>query len=177
MRRIKFFVKMKIMLREGMEIHEKWMRHCLRLALKAQSRGEVPVGACLVSPYDGLISSAYNLRETKQFALGHAEIIAIHLANKKRNSWRLEDCTLYVTLEPCVMCAGAILQSRIQNLVFGARDPKAGAVCSLHQLCQNPNHNHQVNVIEGILEKDCSQIISAFFQDLRKLKKQQKISQ
>ncbi|MFN7904291.1 MAG: tRNA adenosine(34) deaminase TadA [Pseudobdellovibrionaceae bacterium] len=150
--------------------HEEWMQFCLELAQKAEKKNEVPVGACVVGP-EGLISTGYNLRETLQSSLGHAEILAIHKAHRIRKNWRLEDCTLYVTLEPCLMCAGAIVQSRIQNVIFGAYDKKAGAVRSLYQLCEDSRMNHQVNVVEGVLQNECSQMLTNFFKDLRKAKK------
>lgn len=151
--------------------HEEWMAYCLKLAQKAQDRNEVPVGACVVGPDGELIASAYNLREKLQSSLGHAEILALHMAHKKRKNWRLEDCTLYVTLEPCTMCSGALVQSRIKNLVFGAYDKKAGAVRSLHRLCDDHRMNHQIQITEGILEKECSQILTDFFKVLRASKK------
>jgi tRNA(adenine34) deaminase len=150
--------------------HEKWMRYCLELAAKAQKKSEVPVGACLVGP-EGLISVGYNLRENLQATLAHAEIFALHQANKKRKSWRLEDCTLYVTLEPCLMCSGAILQSRLGHLVFGAYDRKGGAVRSLYRLLDDDRLNHRVQITEGILELECSQILTSFFKNLRQSKK------
>lgn len=156
-----------------LQTHEKWMRFCLELATKAQNKGEVPVGACLVGP-EGLISVGYNLRENLQAVLAHAEIFALHQANKRRNNWRLEDCTLYVTLEPCMMCAGAMLQTRLGHLVFGAYDKKAGAVRSLYRLLDEPRLNHRVQITEGILEKECSQVLTSFFKDLRKMKKELK---
>ena len=153
------------------QTHEKWMAYCLKLAQKAQVRNEVPVGACIVDSQGQLVASAYNLREHLQSSLGHAEILALHMAHKKMKNWRLEDCTIYVTLEPCMMCAGALIQSRIQNLVFGAYDKKAGAVRSLHRLCDDHRMNHQIQITEGILENQCSQILTSFFKELRVSKK------
>ena len=146
---------------------EKWMREALKLAQKAASQGEVPVGAILVSPTGELLSKAANVRETLRTPLGHAELLAMHRASKKIQSWRLEECTLYVTLEPCIMCAGAIQQARIGRVVYGAKDPKAGAVESLYQILDDSRLNHQVTVTSGVLEKECSEIISAFFQNRR----------
>ncbi len=154
-----------------MKTDEEWMAFCLKLAQKAKIRNEVPVGACVVSPQGDLISAAYNLREHLQSSLGHAEILALHLAHKKRKNWRLEDCTLYVTLEPCTMCAGALIQSRIKKLVFGASDKKAGAVRSLFRICDDHRLNHQIQITEGVLEKECSQILTSFFKALRTAKK------
>ncbi|HWU43808.1 MAG TPA: tRNA adenosine(34) deaminase TadA, partial [Bdellovibrio sp.] len=151
----------------GYEDDLKWMGRALELAWKAALRGEVPVGAVLLSPEGEVLSEAGNLRETLTSTLGHAELAAIHRASKKVGSWRLEDCTLYVTLEPCVMCAGAIQQARIGRLVYGARDPKGGAVQSLYRVLEDPRLNHQVEVTAGILEKECAEVLSDFFQNRR----------
>lgn len=146
---------------------QKWMRKALELAKKAAQRGEVPVGAVLVSPEGELLSKASNVRETLTTPLGHAELVTLHRAAKAAKSWRLEDCTLYVTLEPCVMCAGAIQQSRVGRVVYGARDVKAGAVESLYQILSDPRLNHQVQVTAGVLEKECSELLIDFFQNRR----------
>jgi len=131
-----------------------WMEAALILAKKAATQGEVPVGAVLVSPKGELLAQASNLRETLATPLGHAELVALHRGAKKLKSWRLEDCTLYVTLEPCIMCAGAIQQSRLGRVVFGAKDAKAGAVDSLYSVLNDPRLNHQVQVTSGVLEKN-----------------------
>lgn len=144
-----------------------WMRKALALARKAQSLGEVPIGALIVKD-NQVIATAYNLREKHQSPLSHAEMIAIHKAAKKLNSWRLEGCTLYVTLEPCVMCAGTLWQSRIERVVFGARDPKGGAVETLYQIGSDTRLNHRYAVVGGVLEKECGKILSDFFKKLRK---------
>lgn len=149
-----------------LEVHTFWMNKALMLAKKAASRDEVPVGAVLVGP-EGLISSGYNLRETLKTPLGHAEVLTIHRASKNLKSWRLLNATLYVTLEPCTMCAGTILQARIPNLIYGASDPKGGAVGSLLNLLSDARFNHQVNVLGGVLDKECSALLTQFFKKMR----------
>lgn len=149
---------------------EKFMSAAIKEANKAQDLGEVPIGAIIV--YQGeIIATGHNVRETSQLASSHAELIAITAANKKLSSWRLEECTLYVTLEPCAMCAGAIVQSRIKRVVFGAFDPKAGCAGTLMNLLQDERFNHQVEVISGILEEECGRLLSDFFRQLRENKK------
>ncbi len=142
---------------------EKWMREALKLAQKAGERGEVPVGAVLVSPDGEILSVGSNVRETLTTPLGHAELQALHRAAKKIKSWRLNDCTLYVTLEPCLMCAGAIQQARIGRVVYGATDPKAGAVESLYRVFDDTRLNHQVKVQSGILAAECAELLKKFF--------------
>ena len=154
---------------------EKWMKKALALAKQAAARGEVPVGAVLVSPDGTMISSASNVRETLATTLGHAELVAIHRASKKLHTWRLEDCTLYVTLEPCVMCAGAIQQARLGRVVYGATDPKGGAVESLYKVLQDPRLNHQVEVSTGVLAKECAELLTGFFQSRRDENKKEKL--
>lgn len=148
----------------------KMMKKALDLARKSQSKGEVPIGALILDKSNKIIAKSTNLRETLCTVLGHAEIVCLHRACKKQNSWRLTDCTLYVTLEPCFMCAGALVQSRIKRVVFGARDPKGGALISLAQIGNEPRLNHQFEITEGVLEKECSQILKDFFKQKRKLK-------
>ena len=139
----------------------------------AESLGEVPIGAVIV--LDGqIVGRGHNLRETSQDPTTHAEVIAIRQAAKQLGSWRLLDCTLYVTLEPCVMCMGAIILARIPQLVFGCRDPKAGAVGSIYNFSEDERFNHQVQVREGILQQECSAQLSHFFRQLREQKKEQK---
>lgn len=141
------------------------MKAALNEARKAYLLGEVPVGAVIV--YDNkIIARGHNTRELAQSVLGHAEINAIKKASKKIGSWRLEDCDMYVTLEPCSMCSGAIIQSRIKNLYFGAYDLKTGASGSVFNLFDYP-FNHKVNVYGGIMEEECSRIIKDFFKELR----------
>ena len=132
----------------------------------AFDKGEVPIGAVIVCN-DEVVSKAHNLREISNRAIGHAEILAIDKANKKLNSWRLDSCTLYVTIEPCPMCAGAIIQSRIKKIVYGAKDLKAGVHQSVFNLFEYP-FNHQVEVVSGVLETECREIIQTFFKSLRK---------
>lgn len=153
-----------------MNVDEKYMQIALKEAEKAEKKGEVPIGAVIVHE-DKVIATGYNHRETTQTTLSHAELIAIEKANKVLNSWRLEDCILYVTLEPCPMCAGAIVQSRIKRVVYGASDPKAGCAGTLMNLLQEDMFNHQVEVTSGVLKEECSALLSDFFRQLRKEKK------
>ena len=148
-----------------LNVKNKYMKAALAEAKKAYLIDEVPVGAVIVYN-DKIIARGHNTRETKQSVLGHAEINAIKKASKKIGSWRLEDCDMYVTLEPCSMCSGAIIQSRIKNLYFGAFDPKTGACGSVLNLFEH-NFNHKVNVVSGIMEEECSRIIKEFFRELR----------
>ena len=150
--------------------NEDFMRAALKEAEKAKLKDEVPIGCVIVK--DGkIIARGHNLRESKQQSINHAEIIAIQKACKKVGSWRLEECDLYVTLEPCCMCAGAILQSRIRNVIYGAKDPKGGSIDSTIQMYNQPGFNHYPNVINGILENECSQILKEFFKEKRLKKK------
>lgn len=149
---------------------EKYMNLAIQYAKKAESIGEVPIGAIIVYK-DEIIASAYNIRETSQLTLSHAELLAIEIANKHMGSWRLEDCTLYVTLEPCQMCAGAIVQSRIGRVVFGAFDSKSGCAGTLMNLLQDDRFNHQADVIGGVLEEECGLLLKGFFSQLRQQKK------
>lgn len=162
----KFIAPFAFMLKKAME-DPYFMEQALLLAQEACSQGEVPVGALVVEE-NKILAQAYNQREQKQNPLLHAEILAIHKAAKKRQQWRLNGCTLYVTLEPCAMCAGAIVQSRLSRLVYGACDPKGGAISSLYQICSDPRLNHQTQVSGGVLEERCSQILTHFFQSRRK---------
>lgn len=147
-----------------------WMAECLGEAAKAARLGEVPVGA-LVVHQGTVIGRGYNLRESSNDPTSHAEMIAIRQAAATLDSWRLLDCTLYVTLEPCVMCMGAIILARIPRLVFGCRDPRAGAVGSIYDLSRDQRFNHQVTVTEGVLGEVCSEILSNFFRKLREERK------
>ncbi len=151
-----------------------FMQAALEEAAAAEALAEVPIGAVVV--LDGqIIGRGHNLRETEQDPTAHAEMIAIRQAAEKLGSWRLIDCTLYVTLEPCVMCMGGTILARIPQLVFGCRDPKAGAVGSIYNFAEDDRFNHQVEVREGVLQKECSEQLSRFFRQLREQKKQQKI--
>lgn len=134
-------------------------------AVKAFNKNEIPVG-CVIVKSDVVIAKAHNLREIKNMVNAHAEMLAISKANKKLNSWRLDDCDIYVTLEPCPMCYGAIIQARVKNLYFGAYDKKGGACGSVLNL-GDYKFNHTVNVVGGIYEKECSELISKFFKTLR----------
>jgi tRNA(adenine34) deaminase len=142
------------------------MRRALELAQQAIDFGEVPVGA-LVARGESIVAQAFNLRETLHDATAHAERIAITLAGRSLGSWRLEGCTLYVTLEPCPMCAGAIVASRLPRVVYGAADPKAGACDSLFQLATDPRLNHRAEVRGGVLARECGEILTRFFQQRR----------
>lgn len=145
---------------------EKFMKKALERAKKAASKGEVPIG-CVIVKEGRIIASGYNKREEKKNSLLHAEMVAINSACKKLDAWRLCDCTLYVTLEPCPMCAGAIINSRIKRVVFGASDPKAGAFGSVVNLNEYP-FNHKCLISSGVLGEECAAILSAFFRKLRK---------
>lgn len=152
-----------------MEADIKYMKIALAEARKAYQRAEVPIGAVVICN-DQVVGRGFNLREQTQDPTSHAEMIALREAAKNEASWRLENCQLYVTLEPCPMCAGAILQSRIERLVYGASDPKAGAVNSLYQLLNDDRFNHQVEVEAGVMEKEAAQLLKSFFRDLRERK-------
>jgi len=144
----------------------KWMRAALEEALAAAKAGEVPVGAVIVRNGE-LLSAAHNLRETGRLATAHAELLAIEEACRRRNGWRLEDCTLYVTLEPCPMCAGAIINARIPRVVFGAKDARAGACGSVLNLAAYPLESSP-EYISGVLESECRALLTAFFMERRK---------
>ena len=156
-----------------MEQHIKYMKEALKQAKKANALGEVPIG-CVIVYEDKIIGRGYNRRNTDKNTLAHAEITAINRASKKMGDWRLEDCTLYVTLEPCQMCSGAIVQSRITNVVMGCMNPKAGCGGSILNILEMPEFNHQVNVTRGVLEEECSQILQDFFKELRIRNKEEK---
>jgi tRNA(adenine34) deaminase len=150
--------------------HEYFMFAALEEAKKAERIHEVPIGAVVVREGE-IIGQGYNVRETTQNPLAHAEIISIQQAAHRLASWRLQDCILYVTLEPCPMCAGAILQSRIQTVVYGTTDPKAGCAGSLMNLLQDRRFNHQTKIISDVCQEECSQILTKFFHTLRQQKK------
>ena len=146
--------------------HIKYMKAALKQAQKAYQLGEVPIG-CVIVHEGKIIARGYNRRNTDRNTLAHAEITAINRASKKIGDWRLEECTLYVTLEPCQMCAGAIVQARIPSVVMGCMNPKAGCAGSILNLLNMPEFNHQVDVTRGILEEECSQMLKQFFKELR----------
>lgn len=156
-----------------MKNHQYYMNEALIEAQKAFDLGEVPIGAVIVYQGD-IIGRAHNLRETSQNATTHAELMAIQQACETIGSWRLEETTLYVTLEPCPMCAGAILQSRVPTVVYGARDIKAGCVDSLYRLLNDARFNHECDVIEGVMAEACGDILTQFFRELRARKKAEK---
>ncbi len=152
---------------------EKYMKQAIREARKAYALGEVPIG-CVIVNEGKIIGRGYNRRNTDKSTLSHAEITAIKKASKKMGDWRLEGCTLYVTLEPCQMCAGAIVQARIDEVVMGSKNPKAGCGGSILNLLEMPEFNHQVKVTRGIMEEECSQMLTNFFKELRIRNKQEK---
>lgn len=153
-----------------MEQKEYYMKQALKEAEKAYKKLEVPVGAIIVKD-EKIIARAHNQKETKTDTTKHAEILAIQKASKKLKSWRLIDCEMYVTLEPCSMCAGAMINSRIKKVYIGAKDEKTGAVGSVLNLFNDYTFNHKVEVETGIMEKECQEILKQFFKELRKLKK------
>lgn len=150
---------------------EKFMKEALKQAQKAYDKLEVPVGAVIVKD-NKVIARAYNQKEEKCDTTNHAEILAIKKASKKLGSWRLQGCEMYVTLEPCSMCAGALIQSRINKVYIGAKDPKTGACGSVLNLLNDYKFNHKVEVETGVLEKDCEKIMKDFFKELREIKKE-----
>jgi tRNA(adenine34) deaminase len=151
---------------EAPELSERWMRLAIEEARRAEAIGEVPVGAVIVR--DGeVVATGHNLTHTLQDPSAHAEMVAIRRAAQATGHWRLLGCTLYVTLEPCAMCAGAIVLARIPDLVFGARDPKAGMCGSLEDLVRHPRLNHRVQLTTGVLERDCGDLLRDFFRARR----------
>ena len=153
-----------------MQEKEKFMKKALQEAKKAYNKLEVPVG-CIIVKNGEIIAKAHNLKETKYDTTKHAEILAIQKASKKLQSWRLIDCEMYVTLEPCPMCAGAIINSRIKKIYYGAKDEKTGAVGSVLNLLEDYKFNHQVEFQGGILKNECENILKQFFKELRNNKK------
>ncbi|MCX4325889.1 MAG: tRNA adenosine(34) deaminase TadA [Lachnospiraceae bacterium] len=149
---------------------KKYMKEALKQAKKAAAIGEVPIG-CVIVYQDKIIARGYNRRNTEKSTLAHAEIIAVKKAGKKLGDWRLEGCTMYVTLEPCPMCAGAIVQARIPRVVIGAMNPKAGCAGSIIDLLQERQFNHMAEKTTGVLLEECSSIMKEFFKDLREKKK------
>ena len=153
-------------------MHEHYMKLALEEARQAMAEEEVPIGAVIVRD-DRVIARAHNQREQLHDPTAHAEMIAITQAAEALRSWRLDDCTLYVTLEPCPMCAGAIVQARIPTVVYGAADPKAGAVHTLYRLLDDRRLNHRCLIVSGVLARPCGEILTRFFQQQRRLGKQQ----
>lgn len=152
---------------------EKYMKEAIRQAKKAWKIEEVPIGCVIV--YDGkIIGRGYNRRTIDKNTLAHAELQAIRKASRVMKDWRLEDCTLYVTLEPCQMCSGAIVQARVKRVVVGCMNPKAGCAGSILNLLQMDEFNHQVELTTGVLEEECSQMMKAFFKELREKRKKEK---
>ena len=151
-------------------MEEFFMKEALKEAKKAYKKDEVPVGAIIVKDNE-IIARAHNVKEQKKDTTKHAEIIAIQKASKKLNSWRLADCTMYVTLEPCAMCTGAIIQARLKKVVIGTMDEKTGACGSVLNLLEDYKFNHVVEVEKGIMETDCKKILQQFFKELREIKK------
>lgn len=156
-----------------MNQEEKFMKAAIREAKKAEKIQEVPIG-CVIVFEDKIIARGYNRRNIDKNTLAHAELSAIKKASKKMGDWRLEGCTMYVTLEPCQMCAGAIVQSRMDKVVIGCMNPKAGCAGSILNLLQIPAFNHQVELKKGVLEEECSQMLSDFFRKLRESKRLEK---
>ena len=149
---------------------ESFMKQAVKQAKKAYDKLETPIG-CVIVQEDKIIARGYNKRNMKKNTLAHAEILAINKASKVLGDWRLEDCTMYVTLEPCPMCAGAIVQARIPRVVIGSMNPKAGCAGSVLNLLQQDGLNHQVEVTKGVLAEECSGLMTSFFRELRKKKK------
>lgn len=152
---------------------EKFMKEAIKQAKKAYAIGEVPIG-CVIVHEGKIIGRGYNRRTIDKNTLAHAELMAIRKASKKMDDWRLEECTMYVTLEPCQMCSGAIVQSRMTRVVVGCMNPKAGCAGSILNLLQMEEFNHQVELETGVLEEECSQMMKSFFKELRDAKKKQK---
>lgn len=152
--------------------HRQWMAHAIGQAKLAENSEEVPIGAIVVKD-DRIIATAYNLREQSHQATAHAELLAIEAANRSQDAWRLEGATLYVTLEPCPMCAGAIINARISRLVYGAGDPKAGCVGTLYNFLEDSRFNHQVEIIQGVMAEECGGLLSRFFRRLRAQRKEE----
>lgn len=155
---------------QNRNVDEKYMKEAIRQAKKAYAIGEVPIG-CVIVYEDKIIGRGYNRRTTDKNTLAHAELIAIRKASKKMGDWRLEGCTMYVTLEPCQMCSGAIVQSRMSRVVVGCMNPKAGCAGSILNLLQMEEFNHQAELETGVLGDACSQMMKTFFKELRESKK------
>ncbi|MFH1623795.1 MAG: tRNA adenosine(34) deaminase TadA [Pseudomonadota bacterium] len=151
----------------GMDRHSEFMQEALAAAREAGRKGEVPVGAVIISPEGELLAKAHNESISRNDPTAHAEILALRMAGKRLSNYRLLGTTFYVTVEPCLMCMGALVQARVTHLVYGVRDPKGGAVDSLYNIAEDPRLNHRMEVSGGVLEKDCREIIRSFFHRLR----------
>lgn len=149
-----------------MKQQEDYMWEAIKQARRAKEHGEVPIG-CVIVHEGKIVGRGYNCRNTKKSTLAHAELTAINRASKALGDWRLEGCTMYVTLEPCQMCAGAIVQARIDEVVIGTMNPKAGCAGSILNILDMPEFNHQVKITKGVLEEECSQLLVSFFRELR----------
>ena len=156
-----------------MTTDEKYMKEAIRQAKKAKTLDEVPIG-CVIVYEDKIIARGYNRRNTDKNTLSHAELNAIRKASKKLGDWRLEGCTMYITLEPCQMCAGAIVQARVTRVVIGSMNAKAGCGGSILNLLEMQEFNHQAEVERGVLQEECSEMLSAFFRKLREIQKEKK---
>lgn len=152
----------------------KYMKEAIKEAKKAAKKGEVPIG-CVIVYQDKIIGRGHNRRNTNKTTLAHAELLAIQKASKTMGDWRLEDCTMYITLEPCQMCSGAIVQARIKEVIIGAMNPKAGCAGSILNILQMKEFNHQVELETGVMEEECSQVLKEFFLELRERNKQEKL--
>ena len=157
-----------------MASHEYYMLEALKEAKKAYKKKEMPIG-CVVVYNDKIIAKAHNMRERYNHVLSHAEVLALKKANKKMKCWHLEEASIYITLEPCPMCAGAIVLSRIPTVVFGAHDPKGGCCGTIYNLLDESKFNHRCELVSGVLEEECGQLLSDFFRNLRQKKKQQRV--
>ncbi len=151
---------------EEEKLQKKYMKAAMKEAMKAYDLGEVPIG-CVIVHEGKIIGRGYNRRNTDKNTLAHAEITAINKASRKLKDWRLEECVLYVTLEPCQMCSGAIVQARIPEVVIGCMNPKAGCAGSILNILEMPEFNHQVKVVRGVMEQECSDMLTKFFKELR----------
>ena len=160
-------------MRQKLTTDEKYMKEAIRQAKKAWKMEEVPIG-CVIVHEGKIIGRGYNRRTTDKNPLAHAELAAIKKASKKMGDWRLEDCIVYVTLEPCQMCSGAIVQARVKRVVIGCMNPKAGCAGSILNLLQVERFNHQVEITSGVLEAECSQMMKGFFKELREKQKKKK---
>ena len=160
---------------KGEEPQIGYMKEALKLAKRAAKLGEVPIG-CVIEYNGEIIGKGYNRRKTDKNSLSHAEITAIRRASKKLGDWRLEGCTMYVTLEPCQMCSGAIVQARLPRVVIGCMNPKAGCAGSIMDILHEPKFNHQVDTIYGMLEEECSEVLTSFFKAMRVRLKTEKAS-